>query len=162
MFSLLKIIQNKYVSVILILIVCYVLSHTVFHFLSKVNFSVVIYMLVFSKINEETYLPYSVIFGLYSDYTACSYIGLGVLFFLFLSILKIFAEYKFDLKSPFSLTLFSFFAVFSYNIFFPFILGYNVILSSSYILKTALIDFVIYLVIYYTMEFKSAFFGIKR
>lgn len=162
MFSLLKIIQNRYVSVILILILCYVLSHTTFHFLSNVNFSIIIYMLIISKISEETYLPYSIIFGLYSDYSAGSYIGLNVLFFLFMSLIKMFTEYKFDLKTSFSLIIFSFFAILSYNIFFSIILGYNIILSSIYILKISIIDFIIYLIIYYLMEFRSAFRSIKR
>ncbi len=106
MFSLLKVIQNRYVSIILILILYYVLSHTTFHFLSNVNFSIILYVLIASKINEETYLPYSIIFGLYSDYAAGSYIGLNVLFFLFLSLIKMFTEYKFDLKTSFSLVIF--------------------------------------------------------
>lgn len=162
MFSLLKIIQNRYVSVILILILCYVLSHTTFHFLSNVNFSIIIYMLIISTISEETYLPYSIIFGLYSDYSAGSYIGLNVLFFLFMSLIKMFTEYKFDLKTSFSLIIFSIFAILSYNIFFSIILGYNIILSSIYILKISIIDFIIYLIIYYLMEFRSAFRSIKR
>lgn len=162
MFSLLKIIQNRYVSVILILILCYVLSHTTFYFLSNVNFSIIIYMLIISKISEETYLPYSIIFGLYSDYSAGSYIGLNVLFFLFMSLIKMFTEYKFDLKTSFSLIIFSIFAILSYNIFFSIILGYNIILSSIYILKISIIDFIIYLIIYYLMEFRSAFRSIKR
>ena len=162
MFSLLKIIQNRYVSVILILILCYVLSHTTFHFLSNVNFSIIIYMLIISKISEETYLPYSIIFGLYSDYSVGSYIGLNVLFFLFMSLIKMFTEYKFDLKTSFSLIIFSIFAILSYNIFFSIILGYNIILSSIYILKISIIDFIIYLIIYYLMEFRSAFRSIKR
>lgn len=162
MFSLLKIIQNRYVSVILILILCYVLSHTTFYFLSNVNFSIIIYMLIISKISEETYLPYSIIFGLYSDYSAGSYIGLNVLFFLFMSLIKMFTEYKFDLKTSFSLIIFNIFAILSYNIFFSIILGYNIILSSIYILKITIIDFIIYLIIYYLMEFRSAFRSIKR
>ena len=162
MFSLLKIIQNRYVSVILILILCYVLSHTTFYFLSNVNFSIIIYMLIISKISEETYLPYSIIFGLYSDYSAGSYIGLNVLFFLFMSLIKMFTEYKFDLKTSFSLIIFNIFAILSYNIFFSIILGYNIILSSIYILKISIIDFIIYLIIYYLMEFRSAFRSIKR
>ncbi len=162
MFSLLKIIQNRYVFIILILILCYVLSYTTFHFLSNVNYAVIIYMLISYKINEETYLPYSIIFGLYSDYLTDSYIGLNVLFFLFLSIIKMFAEYKFDLKTSFSLVIFSMLAILSYNLFFSIILGYNIILSSLYILKITIIDFIIYLIIYYLMEFGSAFRSIKR
>ena len=142
MFSLLKVIQNRYVSIILILILYYVLSHTTFHFLSNVNFSI--------------------IFGLYSDYAAGSYIGLNVLFFLFLSLIKMFTEYKFDLKTSFSLVIFSIFAILSYNIFLSLILGYNVILSLLYILKISIIDFILYLIIFYLMEFRSAFRSIKR
>ena len=159
MFSLLKVIQNRYVSIILILILYYVLSHTTFHFLSNVNFSIILYVLIASKINEETYLPYSIIFGLYSDYAAGSYIGLNVLFFLFLSLIKMFTEYKFDLKTSFSLVIF---AILSYNIFLSLILGYNVILSLLYILKISIIDFILYLIIFYLMEFRSAFRSIKR
>ena len=159
MFSLLKVIQNRYVSIILILILYYVLSHTTFHFLSNVNFSIILYVLIASKINEETYLPYSIIFGLYSDYAAGSYIGLNVLFFLFLSLIKMFTEYKFDLKTSFSLVIFS---ILSYNIFLSLILGYNVILSLLYILKISIIDFILYLIIFYLMEFRSAFRSIKR
>ena len=152
MFSLLRIIKNRYVSIILILTLCYVLSHTTFHFLSNVNYSIILYMLTAQHINDETYIPYSIIFGLYSDYIAASYIGLSVLFFLFLSIIKMFTEYKFDLKTSFSIVIFSAFAI----------LGYNMILSSIYILKTSVFDFIIYLVIYSIMEFASAFRSIKR
>lgn len=162
MFSLLKVIQNRYVSIILILILYYVLSHTTFHFLSNVNFSIILYVLIAYKINEETYLPYSIIFGLYSDYSAGSYIGLNVLFFLFLSLIKMFTEYKFDLKTSFSLVIFGIFAILSYNIFLSLILGYNVILSLLYILKISIIDFILYLIIFYLMEFRSAFRSIKR
>lgn len=162
MFSLLKVIQNKYVTVILILVLCHVLSHTTFLFLSNVNYVIIVYVLISSKINEETYLPYSIILGLYSDYLSASYIGLGILFFLFLSLIKMFLEYKFDLKTSLSLVIFSFVAIFMYNIFFSFVLGYNTFLSFYYILKMILADFIIYLIIYYSMEFKSAFFGIKR
>ena len=150
MFSLLKVIQNRYASIILILILYYVLSHTTFHFLSNVNFSIILYVLIASKINEETYLPYSIIFGL------------NVLFFLFLSLIKMFTEYKFDLKTSFSLVIFSIFAILSYNIFLSLILGYNVILSLLYILKISIIDFILYLIIFYLMEFRSAFRSIKR
>lgn len=162
MFSLLRIIKNRYVSIILILTLCYVLSHTTFHFLSNVNYSIILYMLTAQHINDETYIPYSIIFGLYSDYIAASYIGLSVLFFLFLSIIKMFTEYKFDLKTSFSIVIFSAFAILAYNLFFSTILGYNMILSSIYILKTSVFDFIIYLVIYSIMEFTSAFRSIKR
>lgn len=162
MSSLLKIIQNRYISIILILILCYVLYHTTFHFLSKVNYSIIIFLLISPKINEETYLAYSIIFGLYSDYISTTYIGFNILFFLFLSIIKMFTEYKFDLKTSFSLVVFSIFAILFYNIFLSFTLGYNIILSFIYILKICLIDFIIYLILYYLMEFRSAFRSIKR
>lgn len=162
MFSLLRIIKNRYVSIILILILCYVLSHTTFHFLSNVNYSIILYLLISQYINEETYISYSIIFGLYSDYIAASYIGLNILFFLFLSIVKMFIEYKFDLKTSFSIVIFSAFAVLAYNINFATILGYNMILSSIYILKTSVFDFIIYLIIYSLMEFAGAFRSIKR
>ncbi len=73
-----------------------------------------------------------------------------------------FTEYKFDFKTSFSLVIFSIFAILSYNIFLSLILGYNVILSLLYILKISIIDFILYLIIFYLMEFRSAFRSIKR
>ena len=125
MYSLLKIIKNRYVSIILILTLWFVLSRTVFVFLSGVNFSVILYVLISSKIDEKTYISYSIIFGLYSDYIISSYIGLSVLFFLFLSIIKMFSEYKFDSKSILTIILYSVFSIILYYLILSIVLGFN-------------------------------------
>lgn len=162
MYSLLKIIKNRYVSIILILTLWFVLSRTVFVFLSGVNFSVILYVLISSKIDEKTYISYSIIFGLYSDYIISSYIGLSVLFFLFLSIIKMFSEYKFDSKSILTIILYSVFSIILYNVFLAIVLGYNIGLSILYILKLCLADFGVFIVSYSIMEFQRAFFSVKR
>ena len=99
-------------SIILILILWFIFSRTLFSVFSGVNFSIILYALIAGRIDEKTYIPYSIIFGLYSDYIINSYIGLNVLFFLFLSILKIFSEYKFDSKSIFTIISYSVFSIF--------------------------------------------------
>ncbi len=162
MFSLSKAIQNKYIAIILILAVCYIFSHAIFRFLSSVNFSIVIYMIIIKNIDESNYIPYSIIFGLYSDYMTHSFIGLNILFFLFISLVKIFSEYKFNLKSSVSLIFFSLTFIFLYNFFLFIILGYDFTFSYMYILKVFIINFVVYLIIYFFMEFYNAFYGIKR
>ena len=179
MYSLLKIIKNRYVSIILILTLWFIFSRTVFVFLSGINFSVILYVLISSKIDEKTYIPYSIIFGLYSDYIISSYIGLSVLFFLLLSIIKMFSEYKFDSKSVLSIIkmfseykfdsksvltilLYSIFSIILYNLFLAVVLGYNIGLSILYILKLCLADFVVFIVSYSIMEFNRAFRSVKR
>ena len=162
MYSLLKIIKNRYVSIILILTLWFIFSRTVFVFLSGINFSVILYVLIFSKIDEKTYIPYSIIFGLYSDYIISSYIGLSVLFFLLLSIIKMFSEYKFYSKSVLTILLYSIFSIILYNLFLAVVLGYNIGLSILYILKLCLADFVVFIVSYSIMEFNRAFRSVKR
>lgn len=162
MYSLLKIIKNRYVSIILILTLWFIFSRTVFVFLSGINFSVILYVLISSKIDEKTYIPYSIIFGLYSDYIISSYIGLSVLFFLLLSIIKMFSEYKFDSKSVLTILLYSIFSIILYNLFLAVVLGYNIGLSILYILKFCLADFVVFIVSYSIMEFNRAFRSVKR
>ncbi len=162
MYSLLKIIKNRYVSIILILTLWFIFSRTVFVFLSGINFSVILYVLISSKIDEKTYIPYSIIFGLYSDYIISSYIGLSVLFFLLLSIIKMFSEYKFDSKSVLTILLYSIFSIILYNLFLAVVLGYNIGLSILYILKLCLADFVVFIVSYSIMEFNRAFRSVKR
>ena len=162
MYSLLKIIKNRYVSIILILTLWFIFSRTVFVFLSGINFSVILYVLISSKIDEKTYIPYSIIFGLYSDYIISSYIGLSVLFFLLLSIIKMFSEYKFDSKSVLTILLYSIFSIILYNLFLAVVLVYNIGLSILYILKLCLADFVVFIVSYSIMEFNRAFRSVKR
>ena len=162
MYSLLKIIKNRYVSIILILTLWFIFSRTVFVFLSGINFSVILYVLISSKIDEKTYIPYSIIFGLYSDYIISSYIGLSVLFFLLLSIIKMFSEYKFDSKSVLTILLYSIFSIILYNLFLAVVLGYNIGLSILYILKLCLADFVVFIISYSIMEFNRAFRSVKR
>ena len=162
MYSLLKIIKNRYISIILILTLWFIFSRTVFVFLSGINFSVILYVLISSKIDEKTYIPYSIIFGLYSDYIISSYIGLSVLFFLLLSIIKMFSEYKFDSKSVLTILLYSIFSIILYNLFLAVVLGYNIGLSILYILKLCLADFVVFIVSYSIMEFNRAFRSVKR
>lgn len=162
MYSLLKIIKNRYVSIILILTLWFIFSRTVFVFLSGINFSVILYVLISSKIDEKTHIPYSIIFGLYSDYIISSYIGLSVLFFLLLSIIKMFSEYKFDSKSVLTILLYSIFSIILYNLFLAVVLGYNIGLSILYILKLCLADFVVFIVSYSIMEFNRAFRSVKR
>lgn len=161
MYSLLKIIKNRYVSIILILVLWFVFSRTIFTFLSGVNFSVILYVLLSSKIDEKTYIPYSIIFGLYSDYIIASYIGLNVLFFLFLSLIKMFSEYKFDSKSTLTIFLYSIFSILTYNLFLSIVLDYKLGISFLYILQLCVVDFIVFTVCYFIMEFSRAFRSVK-
>ena len=162
MYSLLKIIKNRYVSIILILVLWFVFSRTIFTFLSSVNFSVILYVLISSKIDEKTYIPYSIIFGLYSDYIIASYIGLNVLFFLFLSLIKMFSEYKFDSKSTLTIFLYSIFSILTYNLFLSIVLDYKLGISFLYILQLCAVDFIVFTVCYFIMEFSRAFRSVKE
>ncbi len=148
-------------SIILILILWFIFSRTLFSVFSGVNFSIILYALIAGRIDEKTYIPYSIIFGLYSDYIINSYIGLNVLFFLFLSILKIFSEYKFDSKSIFTIISYSVFSIFIYNIFLSFVFDYNLGSSFIYIIKMCALDFIVFIICYLIMEFYRAFRGIK-
>lgn len=161
MYLLLKIIKNRYVSIILILVLWFVLSRTLFTFVSGVNFSVILYVLISYKIDEKTYIPYSIIFGLYSDYIIASYIGLNVLYFLFLSVIKMFSEYKFDSKSVLTILLYSIFSILTYNIFLSIVLDYKLGISFLYILKQCAVDFIVFIVCYLIMEFSRAFRSVK-
>ena len=111
---------------------------------------------------HNRYIPYVLLSTVLLPYYSYFLLLYDTLTFLFFSLIKMFTEYKFDLKTSFSLVIFSIFAILSYNIFLSLILGYNVILSLLYILKISIIDFILYLIIFYLMEFRSAFRSIKR
>ncbi len=162
MYSLQKIKENRYVSLIFILTLCYILGNTSFYFLSGINFSIIIYIFIAYDIDEKTYIPYSIILGLYSDYILSSFIGLGVLFFLSLSMLKMFSEYKFDSNSMVSVISLSIFSIISYNLFAAIVTGYNLILSFLYILQSCFFDFIVFIIIFLIMEFYRAFRSIER
>ncbi len=162
MYSLQKIKENRYISIILILTVCYIFSHTSFFFLSGINYVIIVYVFIAHSLDEKTYIPYSIILGLYSDFVLSSYLGLGVLFFLMLSIGKMFSEYKFDSNSTVSVLSFSLLSIAIYNFYAAIVAGYNLILSFTYILKSCFSDFVIFLIVFLIMEFSRAFRSIER
>lgn len=160
---MLKILKNKYAGVILILILCSVISNTSFiKALTGVNCAVIVYVLVFNDINDETFIWYSLIFGLYSDFVNGSYLGTCSLFFLFISVVKMFAEDKIDLKNNFSVNIFALFSIGLFNVFIASVSGFNIIVAFTYILRMMFTDFIVYMVIFYFMEFIRAFRRVER
>lgn len=162
MYLLQKIKDNRYISIILILTICYIISNTSFHILSGINYAVIIFVLISNNIDEKTYIPYSIIFGLYSDFVLHSFIGFGTLFFMAVSLTKMFSEHKFDSKTQIGKVTVGFLSIVAYNFFAAILLHFNLILSFPFIIKTILFDFILYLIIFLIMEFNSAFRVVKR
>ena len=164
MFSLLKTLNNRYsyIYIIIILFAVYSLLRASVPAVSGINFVIIIYLLILNNITEDSYIIYSIIFGLFSDFILGSYIGLSVLFFLFISIIKMITEEKVDLYSYFSNNVFALVIIFIYNIFYVSILGYPIFTDYLYIIGKVFFDYIFYFISFYILEYLNAFRRIKR
>ncbi len=151
-FSSLKILKNDYISLVILLSLCYVVSYTTFASISRVNYIMVLYLFYMDKINEDTIVQYSLIFGLFYDFLIDSMIGINILFFVFLSLIK----FRFDILISANSILLKIVralgALFIFNAYNIFAMG---LVSNDYILVLVTFimrDFIIYLIIYYIAE----------
>ncbi len=104
------------------------------------------------RINEDTIVQFSLIFGIFYDFIIDSMIGINVLFFIFLSLIK----FRFDILISANSVLVkvgrAFGALLIFNAYNIFVMG---LVSNDYILvlTTFVIrDFIIYLIIHYIAE----------
>lgn len=163
MFSLSKILKNKYVFVLLVSFICYIITHLGFTFLSGINYIIILFVILAPGIDDDNLIGYSIAFGLCTDFIYdMNYIGVGILFFIVVSLIKIFSETTFDVRNNMTVNVFSFFTIVIFNIYIAMMLGYNVFLSATFILKSVILDYVIYIMTYYIVEFGRAFRSIKR
>ena len=151
-YSLLKILKNDYISLIILLSLCYVVSYTTFASISRVNYIMILYLFYMDRINEDTIVQFSIIFGIFYDFLIDSMIGINVLFFIFLSLIK----FRFDILISANSVLVkvgrALGALIIFNMYNIFVIG---LVSNDYILVLTTFvvrDFIIYLIIHYIAE----------
>lgn len=163
MFSLSKILTNKYIFVLIVSFVCYIITHLGFTFLSGINYIIILFVILAPGIDDDNLIGYSIVFGLCTDFVYdMKYIGVSILFFICVSLIKIFSENKFDVRNNMTVNVFSFLTIVIFNVYIATMLGYNILLSAAFILKSVILDFIIYILSYYIVEFGRAFRSIKR
>lgn len=163
MFSLSKILKNKYIFVLLVSFVCYIITHLGFTFLSGINYIIILFVILAPGIDDDNLIGYSIAFGLCTDFIYdMNYIGVSILFFIIVSLIKIFSETTFDVRNNMTVNVFSFLTIVVFNSYIATMLGYNIFLSATFILKSIILDFIIYIITFYIVEFGRAFRSIKR
>lgn len=104
------------------------------------------------RINEDTIVQYSLIFGIFYDFLIDSMIGINILFFIFLTLIK----FRFDILISANSILLKIVralgALLIFNVYNIFVMG---LVSNDYILVLitfVMRDFIIYLIIHYIAE----------
>lgn len=144
-------------ALVIILFIAYVLNHTPFHFSWKIDLIIVIFLLYLPKINNDTIVYYSLIFGFLNDYILNSYIGLSVILFIVLSAIHITMFDMFSINNVASRLLQALFILLLFNVFNLIYFGYEVKDFFSYGLLRVAVDYTVYFLIFVIMEFRSAF-----
>lgn len=140
----------------------YVFTHIFFSEFSGIDYIIIIYAIMLPLVNDDTAIIYSVIFGLFFDYITDSFIGSGVILFLFFSYLKISSSFFFELTSPLSKILFSFIIILIYVIFNIFYFGYNINTYFFDGILDVISNIFVYLLVFLILELRSAFSIVKR
>lgn len=156
-----KILKNDYVKLIVILIIVYILGHTPFRFMGKINFVIVVFLLYLPKINKDTMFYYSVIFGLLNDFMLNSFIGMSVILFMVLCIVWISSCEMFSMSSVISKLSGALFILLLFNVFYMVYLGYDFKDFFDYGLLRIAVDYVLYVIIFSILEFRRAFSDVK-
>lgn len=157
-----KILKSNYTLAFLLLVFSYVFTNIFISEFSGIDYIVILFALFIPLINEDTAIIYSLIFGFFYDYISDSYIGTGILLFLFLSYLKIVSSFFFELSSIFSNLLLSLVVIAIYVIFNIFYFDYYLNFYVFSGILDILSNFAVYLIIFLIMEFRSAFSVAKR
>ena len=97
---------NIYARLSIIFVICYVFTNAFGNPLSRFDYIIILYILCLNEINEDTALQYAVLFGIFYDLNYQIFIGLGVLLFQILNVIKIYAYLMIDLSKLYSRQLF--------------------------------------------------------
>ena len=159
---LLKISKNNYFILSVLLVACYVLFNTVLGGFGRVDYVIVIYLFFVPHIHEDNLIPYAAIFGFFYDYLIDAHIGVGVLLFIFFSVVKIVTSVFFDLKKLSVRFLFSVFVIFAFTVFNLFYFKYQIHDFMRFGFLGFIVDFAVYAVIFVLLELFGAFSVLKR
>jgi cell shape-determining protein MreD len=99
--------HNQYSRTALLLMLCYVIFNAFGGFLNKFDYVIILYIFILPKITEETALKYALVFGIFYDLNYQIFIGLGILLFQLLNLLKIYAYQMVDMAKAYSRFLYS-------------------------------------------------------
>ncbi len=161
-FSLLRILKSDYFKISIILSIWYIFSHTSYPIVSHVSFVIILFLIYARNINNDNLIWYSLVFGLFYDYTIGSALGVSVLIFVGLSIVKVMLNEFFDWSLWQTRITGSFMFILAFHVYTIFYFGYDFVESYYYMWSDVFIDFSVYLVISIIMEMYSAFSKVKR
>lgn len=90
--------HSSYFRLVLILILFYIVSNAAGSPFNKFDYIIVLYILTLPKVDEDTALQYSILFGIFYDLNFQIFLGLGILLFQLLCFLKVQFYQRFDMS----------------------------------------------------------------
>ncbi|MDR2883676.1 MAG: hypothetical protein LBV09_01030 [Deferribacteraceae bacterium] len=108
------VLHNEYSQTALMLIFCYVIFNAFGGFLNKFDYIIILYIFMLPKIQDDTALKYAIVFGLFYDLNYQIFIGLGVLLFQLLNLIKVYAYQMVDMSKVYSRYIYAVISVMLY------------------------------------------------
>jgi hypothetical protein len=90
----------------IILALCYIFSNAAGNPLNRFDYVILFYILCLKNINEDTALQYAVLFGIFYDLNYQIFIGMGILIFQMLNVIKIYTYLMINMSKLYSRILF--------------------------------------------------------
>lgn len=149
-----------YPSVIATLVASHILTLLASRIFSWFDLIIVIYLILYEKIDEKNYIWISIIFGLYSDYLRGGFVGPAVMLFLLFSYSRFKVDLAIDMTKLNSKMLLYATASLIYSLFNGIMSGYGAeILARIVLIRTSLdivATFVIIKLAGYIIAFKNS------
>ena len=98
--------DNNYSRLSIVFIICYIFFNAAGNPFNRFDYIIILYILCLKQIDENTALQYALLFGIFYDLNYHIFIGLGVLLFQMLNIIKIYAYLMIDMSKLYSRQLF--------------------------------------------------------
>ncbi len=98
---------NIYARLFIVLALCYIFANAAGSPFNRFDYIIVLYIFCIPKIDDDTALQYATLFGIFYDLNHQIFIGLGILLFQLLNVIKIYAYLMIDMSKPYSRLLFA-------------------------------------------------------
>ena len=162
MYSLLKIFKHKYIQIILVLLLFFVISRTYYNAFGGIAYPLIIFLLFIDDLTSESLIPISLLIGLFNDYLLNTYLGIGTLLFIGLGIMKLYGETRVDFKDNITKMIYGGISIIIYNIYYTSILGLKLFSSIEFLIIRILVDMIAFTVLFFLVRLSVAVFSFKR
>ena len=98
--------SNIYTRLFIIFVICYIITNAVGNPLNRFDYVILLYILCLKYIDEDNALQYAILFGIFYDLNYQIFVGLGILLFQVLNVIKIYAHFMVDISKLYSRLLF--------------------------------------------------------